>query len=96
MSLPYVGTITIKDGLPECPRCLKSMSFVGTEKQPSGNEMPVWRCAECGAEFPPAEARAASQAEPGGTHRPRHKLIVGIVIVIIAAIAAAWALGLLS
>jgi hypothetical protein len=57
-----LGSIRIIDGLPQCPVCLKPMAFVGEEEHPSGNKIPLFRCAECGNEFPSADIRETSKA----------------------------------
>jgi hypothetical protein len=99
MASTYVGTITVKDGVPQCPVCLKSMTYMGNEKHPSGTEVPVFRCPDCGNEFPPAEARAASR-KAWHSERDRQRrgwlIVLGAIIVVGLAVAVAWFAGLFS
>lgn len=90
-----MGTVTIKDGLPQCPTCMISMVYAGKDPHPSGKGMDFFRCAECGTEFPPAEMRAAAKGawRSSGASR-RRWIVIATVVAIGLAIAAAWSVGL--
>ena len=90
----YVGTITIKDGVPQCPECLRAMIDAGVDQHPSGTEIQVFRCGECGAEFPPAEAREASKAawriRAARRRASRTWVVIGVLLIVVLAAARVW------
>jgi tRNA(Ile2) C34 agmatinyltransferase TiaS len=76
----YIGTVTIREGKPVCPKCSQLMQATGL-KRPT-REAPLFRCVKCKTEFPPAEARAILKPQRK-TRSSTWILLVAVVLAIL-------------